>query len=297
MKGFWKRLAAMAAAALLLMGCTGALADPTVTKPTAEGYEEHFDGYMSMVHKLKDGKSKLFGKLYIPDGMDLTKPHTTLILSHGIGMTHEDFELYIPHLMTLDVVCYAFDFCGGGNSSKSSGETTDMTIGTEMSNLKAVIDDLSAQPFCDPSKIVLSGCSFGGMVSGLVGAELQDKIAGEILIYPALCVMDNAHAEFASLDDIPATINVRGMKCGKALYSDSWDWDLPDMVSRYSGKVLLMHGTADSAVPYEYSVKEQTMFADAKLVTVEGGDHGFTAEQIETAWPEIVAYLTEIGVI
>jgi len=56
-----------------------------------------------------------------------------------------------------------------------------------------------------------------------------------------------------------------------------------DEISRYEGPVLLIHGDADEAVPYSYSVKAQKLYKNARLVTIEGDDHCFTKHQDKMA--------------
>ena len=48
------------------------------------------------------------------------------------------------------------------------------------------------------------------------------------------------------------------------------------MMRRYHGKVLLVHGDQDMAVPISYSYEAQKQYDDAKLLVIHNGDHGYS---------------------
>lgn len=267
------------------------------TKVTDEGFVEERDGYTATTHWVTGDNTKIFGLIYKPADFDEVNKYPVVVMSHGIGVTNSDFDNYISHFTDLGIVCYAFDFPGGSMQGKSRGDVKEMSVLTEKSDLLKVIADIQGQSFTDTSKLVLMGGSQGGAVTGLTAPEIADQILGEILLYPALCIADNAKAEYPSLDAVPDTISVRGLSLGKVYYEAVWDMDMTAEVSKYDGNVLLIHGTADSAVPYDYSVQAQSLFASAKLVTVENGDHGFTPDEINTFFPEIEQFLKDVGAL
>lgn len=59
--------------------------------------------------------------------------------------------------------------------------------------------------------------------------------------------------------------------------------------------LLAIHGDADPVVPYEQSVALVKAFKSngnlADLITVPGGQHGFTAEQMGKLWPDVFKWL------
>ena len=60
-----------------------------------------------------------------------------------------------------------------------------------------------------------------------------------------------------------------------------------ELMRKYSGDVLLIHGTEDSVAPISYAEEAAETFPNARLVTLEGAEHGFHGpereEVIETA--------------
>ena len=84
------------------------------------------------------GTNRIYGILYRPQGLSGRLP--LVIISHGFGGSHSFGRPYAEALAAEGYMCYAFDFCGGGNSSRSDGATTDMSVFTERADLKAVID-------------------------------------------------------------------------------------------------------------------------------------------------------------
>ena len=62
-------------------------------------------------------------------------------------------------------------------------------------------------------------------------------------------------------------------------------------IAPYEGPVLIVHGTADGLVNYSYSERAAKAYKNAKLVPIEGGDHGFRGEYDVQARAALDAFL------
>lgn len=218
-----------------------------------------------------DGKA-IVGTVFTPDdGQEL---HPVVILSHGFSNIGSWLNYKAQSLAASGFVTLTFDFRGGSPMSRSEGETQDMTIGTETADLMAVIDAVKQLPGVDTQKIFLLGESYGGLVSARTAAQ-RDDIAGLILCYPALHSADCAHALFASYDSIPETLTVGTVVTGRAMWQELWNMDIFADIAPYTGPVILLHGTADTDVNYEYSIRAYRAYENAQLVLIEGGTHCF----------------------
>lgn len=134
-------------------------------------------------------REKIFGLLYTPAEYKGKLP--AVILSHGYNSSHRELLDMAECLAKSGFAAYCYDFCGGSAVSKSGGSSLDMSIETEISDLKAVIKTISETDHIDTDRIYLYGESQGGFVSALTAAQIPDKIAGEVLLYPAFCIPDN----------------------------------------------------------------------------------------------------------
>jgi len=65
--------------------------------------------------------------------------------------------------------------------------------------------------------------------------------------------------------------------------------------------ILTVHGDADPTVPYEHGVRLTTALkdvgADAQLITVPGGKHGFSQEKWAELYPQIFSWLNRHGIL
>ena len=75
---------------------------------------------------LKIGEDDIYGVMCLPDVEKETYP--TVILSHGFGGTADICKPYAEIFAANGYACYAPDFRGGGNESRSSGSTTEMSV-------------------------------------------------------------------------------------------------------------------------------------------------------------------------
>lgn len=99
---------------------------------------------------------------------------------------------YAEALAKEGYLAFTYDFCGGALLGKSDGEFSDMSIHTEQDDLKAVIAYVETLSYVDIHRLILLGASQGGFVSCLVSSEYQERIHKLILLYPALCIPDDA---------------------------------------------------------------------------------------------------------
>ena len=240
---------------------------------------------MGIVHEefscYRDGL-KIRGSMFRPKG---NGPFPTIVVSHEFMMNRLTTLSYAVMFARMGYAAFCYDFNGGGTISQSEGRTTDMSVLTEVEDLKAVIDYVGKLPYTDMDDFNLMGCSQGGFVSALVAAEYgADFVKKLVLFYPALSIPDDArkgHMIKAVFDpkNVPETLRCGPMKLGRRYVTDVIDMDVWREISGYTGQVLLVHGSSDTLVDPSYSKRAFEVYracgAEATLKMISGAGHIF----------------------
>ncbi len=213
--------------------------------------------------------NRIYGKAFIPETVGKKLP--AVILCHGYNSSHSDLSDVALALSEAGAFAYCFDFCGGSVASKSSGTSVEMSIQTEINDLRAVIGMIKNVECVDKNRIYLYGESQGGFVSALTASDMPDDIAGMFLTYPAFCIPDDWKDKSGII-----SAEIMGMKLSDKFYKELPQYDVFDRIKRFKKKVIISHGTADGVVPISYSQRAVKSFADAELVIYEGEGHVFT---------------------
>ena len=137
---------------------------------------------------IPNGNRRIFGRLYTPEGEE---KRPAIILCHGYNGTNEDWIKECEYYAEAGFYAFAFDFCGGFVRSRSSGESTEMTITSEKEDALAVLDYIRGVESVDNENVILFGGSQGGLVAALTAAERADEVKALALYFPALCIPEN----------------------------------------------------------------------------------------------------------
>jgi acetyl esterase/lipase len=149
--------------------------------------------------------------------------------------------------------------------------------------------DRAADYKVDPHQIVVMGGSAGGHLALMVGMSPAIRVAAVIDFFGITDVVDQLQGP-----------NLRE-------YAVTWIPEQPDRmalartlspincVRKGLPPILSVHGDADQTVPYEHSVRLiaalKSAGDDAELITVPGGQHGFTPDELGKLWPQIFKWL------
>lgn len=199
------------------------------------------------------------------------------VVSHEF-MANRLFTMrYARLLASLGYAAFCYDFSGGCIVGASQGKTTDMTVFTETEDLKAVIAYAKEQPYAYPNRLLLMGCSQGGLVTALTAAEPETRAEAIILFYPALSIPDDARkgsmmsAKFDP-ENIPETMRCGPMKLGRGYAASVLDLDPFSAISAYHGDVLIVHGNADTLVDISYSRRAYDAYCAAAAAALQAGE-------------------------
>ena len=219
----------------------------------------------------------IYARAFVPD-VEGRVP--LVIFSHGLGANVEHEEEVQKTLAKAGIAVFSFEFAGGSSSSApmSEGLTTEMSVLTEVQNLKDAIRIASGLEYADPQKIYLMGSSQGGLVTALTAEEVTN-IAGLFLFYPAFSLPDDIRSSFPKLDEVPETFNLLGTKIGKKYITDIYDMDPYANLEKLGMPVHIFHGKDDNIVPITASQKTMKRLKDARLTTLEDTGHALTPEQ------------------
>ena len=206
------------------------------------------------------------------------------VISHGFMANQMFSQIHAQNLAKMGYAAFCFDFCGGTLVGSSDGDSTDMSVLTEAEDLKAVIEFAKSQSYTDENELVLLGCSQGGFVSAIVAAEMKEEVDALILLYPALCIPDDARSGemmFAKFDpqNVPETFWCGPMKLGRRYVTDVIEMDPYEIINQYTGNVLIIHGNQDETVDISYALRAVETYsqagADAELKIIDEGGHMF----------------------
>ena len=247
--------------------------------------------YRKQVLCCQNGGRTIYGVVFLPAAEG---KYPLVVYSHELGGSHHSGIPYARHLAALGYAVYTFDFCGGCVAvGRSDGETTEMTLSSEQSDLEAVLAAAEAWEFADLSRLVLFGGSQGGVVSALVAGQRPEAVSGLILLYPAFSAVNHVRALFRSPAEIPEEFDLFGgwIRLGRQYALDLWDRDFYASLAAYEGKTLLLHGDADRTVPLSYSIRASRTLPDCAFHIIPGGEHVFSGPPLEEAKGLITAYL------
>ena len=219
----------------------------------------------------RDG-NRIIGMMYYNSASSKKQP--AVILSHSSSLTHEAMKGYASAIAKMGFAAYCFDFCGGSDKSKSDGKTDEMTVFTEVEDLRAVVKTVKSLDYVDSSNVCLLGSSQGGLVSALLADECPDDFAGMILFYPAFNIPEMVKM-FSGFGDFGGM-----MSMSEAYINSIKDFDVWSHIGKFSKPVCIIHGTADMIVPISNSEKAVGLYPSATLNKIEGANHGFNAANL-----------------
>lgn len=133
------------------------------------------------------------------------------------------------------------------------------------------------------SLFTLQSVQLGGIVVGMVASELGSKeIKSVVLIAsggvaPDLMLMGNFFGIRFDPWNMPEYIELwDGKKLGRNYMQTMRDLPIYQAAHKYNGHTLVLNGTHDNVVPYNYAIRYAEVMPKAELKLVEGEDHGFT---------------------
>ena len=240
---------------------------------------------------------QLYGKITAPRDYK-SKKLPTIVIAHGFNNTLEQYEMYSQLLAKQGYLVYSFDFYGGSQSKSGGQDMLNMSVKTELTDLTQVMEKLRSETFVDKSKMSLFGASQGGVVASLYAAAYPDRVHKLLLIFPAFVLFDDAKETYRELgspdfDQLPDSLTHHNITLGKIYLIDALDIDIQAEQAKITAPTLIIHGTDDAVVPYQYAVEASQTIPNAELVTVEGGEHRIDERFAITAAPAIQKFLKE----
>lgn len=226
----------------------------------------------------------LRGMLHIPDGMAGKVP--VVAIYHGFtGNKMEPHFIFVKLSRALEkkgIASVRFDFAGSG---ESDGDFIDMTVSGEISDAKCILDYARSLDFVDKERVGIVGLSLGGAIASSVAGTQRDKVKALVLWAPAgnaLKHMKNDPERQKAMQE-KGYVDLGGLLLGKGFVDDLDKVDIYADAALYDKEVLIVHGSADQAVPLRVSSDEYAaVYGDRMtLHVIDGADHTFNKKEWE----------------
>lgn len=175
-----------------------------------------------------------------------------------------------------------FDYFGHG---ASDGAFTDGTMSHWRGDIPHILNTLTSGPQ------ILVGSSFGGWLSLLAALDCPDRVAGLVLIAPAVDMTERlmwdrfspkarAKLEKDGLIYDPSEYDPEGYPITKNLIEDGRQHLLLDKAIELNIPVRILHGQRDDAVPWTLSLElaDALDSEDVALHFIKNGDHRLSSD-------------------
>lgn len=214
-----------------------------------------------------------------------------VLLVHGINSSRDELGLFsgfADHLALAGMPSFRFDYrCHGVNPQSMESLT-----------LSGVVNDIDAAAACalektGVSKIHIVGMSFGGGLSAFWAAVTKKTVCSVVMFAPVIDYEEDVVGQHGLLSN--GTLNegaqrslqeqgyleTDGVRYGAALINELRYISGVEGIQRLTCDSLIVHGDADTIVPYASSERFVKLNPDARLVNIAGTDHGFGVEDDE----------------
>lgn len=235
---------------------------------------------------------------------DLLRPHDgdcpVAILFHGLMANRKAdmFPLITDALIKKGIAVVKFDFNGHG---ESDGKFSDMNVYSEILDAAKIMDYVRALPWA--TDIYIAGHSQGGLVGSMIAGYYRDYVKKLALMAPAATIKDDAQTGslFGTYYDartIPETFPMKNLSGETFELSNTYirlakTLPIYDTASRFEGKTLIIHGTADAAVRVSGSLKYKDCMKDVEVELIEGEEHGLSKFSLPHVVERIADFFSE----
>ncbi len=159
---------------------------------------------------------------------------------------------------------------------KSEGEFREHNVLLWMTEAMKVIEYAKNLPYT--TDVYLAGHSQGGLTAVLAGGLMCDVVKALIPMSPAMCIPYDAKRgsllgnEFDK-SHLPEKIVSPTWELSSNYVRAARMLPVEEAIKMYTGPVLVIHGTADEAVPYSFGAELAQKYENAKLVSIEDDTH------------------------
>ncbi|WP_026150849.1 alpha/beta hydrolase [Streptomyces prunicolor] len=210
-----------------------------------------------------------------------------VLLVHGGGVTREEggfFGRLATGLAQAGIASLRFDLRGHG---ESEGRQEELTLSTILNDIRVMLAHVRKATGAE--EVTLLGASFGGGICAYYAAKHPEDVSRLVLFNPQLnykrrtidsreywtddVISEEAAAELTERGALQFTPTLRH---GRPMLNEVF-WLKPhEALGEVQAPTLIVHGTADTLVPFESSRDAVPRFtAPVQLVPVDGSQHGF----------------------
>ena len=210
-----------------------------------------------------------------------------VLLVHGGGVTREEggfFARLATGLAEAGIASLRFDLRAHG---ESEGRQEELTLSSILNDIRVMLAHVRKATGAD--EVTLLGASFGGGICAYYAAKRPEDVSRLVLFNPQLnykrrtidsrdywtddVISEEAAAELTERGALQFTPTLRH---GRPMLNEVF-WLRPhEALGEVQAPTLIVHGTADTLVPFESSRDAVPRFtARVQLVPVEGSQHGF----------------------
>lgn len=218
--------------------------------------------------------NRIWGKVYMPEGVKGKVP--VVLIGHGYNSSYREARPYAEALASRGVAACIFDFCGGSMNSMSEGKTTEMSVFTESSDMEAIMETAKSWKGVDMKRLVLMGCSQGGLVASITAAANPDKVHSMVLIYPALMIGSDAVNRHPKEAITSEKFNLMGLDISHVYYDKLLGYNIYDDIRKFQNPVVAIYGDKDPISANDSMSRAKDSFGgEFETRVISGGAHGF----------------------
>lgn len=207
----------------------------------------------------------------------LSQSSPTMILFHGNGELALDYTYFADGYLKCGVNLVVVDFRGYGFSTGSP--TLGSLFDDALPAYNGVRDELLRQEYAD--EFFVFGRSLGSIPACEIGAKNPQGLKG--------IVLESAIARTLELLE-----NLFNISLENQVKDQFTQWSNIARLKKFSAPTLILHGTADSIVPYEHSSCSLEAIPEStykKRVTINGAGHNDMLMHSQVYFPPIKAHV------